>query len=63
MLVRNELYVVSTEDGIGTQGIEEDTVEEPTDDYVEDSKIDENLDIMEFEKRDFDDVEGIEEGD
>jgi hypothetical protein len=58
---RTEIYVASTEKGMGTQGILEDTVDEPTEDDVEDSKIDENLDIMKFEKRDFDDEDGIEE--
>jgi hypothetical protein len=48
-----ELDVASTEEGIGTQGILEDTVAEPTEDNVENSKMDENLDIMESEKRDF----------
>jgi hypothetical protein len=46
---------------MGTEGTLEYTVAEPTDDNVEDSKMDENLDIMEFEKRDFDDENGIEE--
>jgi hypothetical protein len=53
-----EMYVASTEEGVGTQGILEDTVAE---DDVEDSKMDKNLDIMEFEKRYFDDEDGIEE--
>jgi hypothetical protein len=61
MHTATEIYVASTEEGMGTQGILEDTVAEPTEDNVEDSKIDENLDIMEFEKRDFDDEDGIEE--
>jgi hypothetical protein len=56
-----EMYVASTEEGMGTQGILEDTVAKPTDENVEDSKMDENLDIMKFEKRDFDDENGIEE--
>jgi hypothetical protein len=56
-----EIYVASTEEGMGTEGTLEDTVADPTDDNVEDSKMDENLDIMEFEKRDFDDENGIEE--
>jgi hypothetical protein len=46
---------------MGTEGTLEDTVADPTDDNIEDSKMDENLDIMEFEKRDFDDENGIEE--
>jgi hypothetical protein len=54
-----EMYVASTEEGMGTEGTLEDTVAEPTDDNVEDSKMDENLDIMEFEKRDYEN--GIEE--
>jgi hypothetical protein len=56
-----ENYVAYTEEGMGTEGTLEDAVAEPTDDDVEDSKMDENLDIMEFEKRDFDDENGIEE--
>jgi hypothetical protein len=56
-----EIYVASTEEGMGTEGTLEDAVAEPTDENVEDSKMDENLDIMEFEKRDFDDENGIEE--
>jgi hypothetical protein len=56
-----EIYVASTEEGMETEGTLEDTVADPTDDNVEDSKMDENLDIMEFEKRDFDDENGIEE--
>jgi hypothetical protein len=48
---------------MGTEGIVEATVAEPTEDTVEDSKMDENLDIMEFEKRDFDDENGIQEDD
>jgi hypothetical protein len=55
-----EMHVASTEEGMGTQEILEDTVAEPREDDVENSKIDENLDIMEFEKRDFDDEDGIE---
>jgi hypothetical protein len=55
------MCVASTEDGMGTEGIVEATVAEPTEDDVEDSKMDENLDIMEFEKRDFNDENGIEE--
>jgi hypothetical protein len=58
---RTEIYVASTEDGMGTEGTLEDTVAEPTEDDVEDSKMDENLDIMEFEKRAFNDEDGIEE--
>jgi hypothetical protein len=56
-----KIYVASTEEGMGTERTLEDTVAEPTEDDVEDSKMDENLDIMEFEKRDFDDENGIEE--
>jgi hypothetical protein len=56
-----EMYVASTEEGMRTEGTLEDTVDEPTNDNVEDSKMDENLDIMEFEKRAFDDENGIEE--
>jgi hypothetical protein len=56
-----EMYVASTEEGMGSEGTLEDTVAEPTVGNVEDSKMDENLDIMKFEKRDFDDENGIEE--
>jgi hypothetical protein len=56
-----EMYVASTDEGMGTEGTLEDTVDEATEEDVEDSKMDENLDIMEFEKRDFDDENGIEE--
>jgi hypothetical protein len=56
-----EMFVASTDEGMGTEGIVDDTLAEPTEDAVEDSKMDENLDIMEFEKRDFDDENGIEE--
>jgi hypothetical protein len=55
------ICVASTEEGIRTEGIVEASVAEPTEEDVEDSKMDENLDIMEFEKRDFDDENGIEE--
>jgi predicted nucleic acid-binding protein len=56
-----EICVASTEEGMGAEGTLEDTVAEPTVNNVEDSKMDENLDNMEFEKRDFDDENGIEE--
>jgi hypothetical protein len=56
-----ELYAASTEEGMGTEGTLEDTVAEHTDDNVEDSEMDENLDIMESEKRDFNGENGIEE--
>jgi hypothetical protein len=37
-----------------------DTVEEPTEGIEDDSETDENIEIIEIEKRDFDDVEGID---
>jgi hypothetical protein len=53
--------VDSTEEGIGTETTTELGAAGPTEEPVEDSKIDENSDIMDLERRDFDDDQGIEE--
>jgi hypothetical protein len=53
--------VDSTEEGIGTQTTTQVGVAAPTEEPVEDSKIDENSDIMDLERRDFEDDQGIEE--
>jgi hypothetical protein len=53
--------VDSTEEGIGTETTTELGVAGRTEEPVEDSKIDENSDIMDLERRDFDDDQGIEE--
>jgi hypothetical protein len=53
--------VDSTEEGIGTQTTTKVGVAAPTEEPVEDSKIDENSDIMDLERRDFEDDQGIKE--
>lgn len=53
--------VDSTQEGIGTLAPTDTDVVEPTAEDAEDSEIDENHDIMDLEKRDFNDGNGIEE--
>jgi hypothetical protein len=57
---RISMYTYSTGEGITPGGTVDDAVAEATEEVVDDSEINENIDIMEKEKRDFDDVEGIE---
>jgi hypothetical protein len=57
-----EMCIDPTEKGIQTQGTLDDDDAERTEVVEEDSEMEENLDIMEFEKRSFfDDEDGIEE--
>jgi hypothetical protein len=53
--------VESTEKGIPPQGTLDDDEAGRTEEVEEDSEMDEILDIVEFEKRAFDDEDGIEE--
>jgi hypothetical protein len=53
--------VDSTEEGIGTQTTTQVGIAAPTEEPVENSKIDESSDIMDLERRDFEDHQGIEE--
>jgi hypothetical protein len=55
------VLVDSTDEGITTERLLEERVAPPTEEEVEDSEIDENIDIMDLEKRDFNDEDGIEE--
>jgi hypothetical protein len=54
------MYTDSTGEGITPGDTADDAAAEATEEVVDDSEIDENIDIIEMEKRDFDDVEGIE---
>jgi hypothetical protein len=51
------MYTYSTGQGITPGGTIDDAAAEATEEVINDSEID---DIIEMEKRDFDDVEGIE---
>jgi hypothetical protein len=53
-------YVDATEDGISPGSFLQDLTPEALEAVEEDSERDENLEILEIEKRDFDDVEGID---
>jgi protein involved in sex pheromone biosynthesis len=59
MLSRISMYTYSTGEGITPGGTVDDATAEATEEVVGDSEINENIDIIEMEKRDFDDVEGI----
>jgi hypothetical protein len=54
------MYVEPTGVGIITVAAVADTAEEPTEGVEDDSEMDENIEILEIEKRDFDDAEGID---
>jgi hypothetical protein len=54
------MYGVPTGVGILPAGALADPVEEPTEAVEDDSETDENIEIIEIEKSDFDDVEGID---
>jgi hypothetical protein len=60
MSSRISIYTDSTGEGITPGGNVDDTAAKATEEVVDDSEIDENVDIIEMEWRDFDDVEGIE---
>jgi hypothetical protein len=54
------MHIEPTGVGIIPEAALADTVEEPTEAVEDDSETDENIEIIEIEKRDFDDVEGID---
>jgi hypothetical protein len=60
MSSRFGMYVDSTVTGIPQGSSAEELVAFQTEEVDKDSEIDENVEIVEMEKRDFDDVEGIE---
>jgi hypothetical protein len=57
---RTELTVDSTPEGIGTGSTLDDVDAEPTVEQDQGSEIDENVEIFAMERRDFDDVDGID---
>jgi hypothetical protein len=59
MSSRISMYTYSTGEGITPGGMVDDAAAEATEEVVDNSEIDENIDIIEMKKRDFDDVEGI----
>jgi hypothetical protein len=54
------IYVDPTLEGIPPSNILEDSTQDALEAVDEDSEPDENVEILEMEKRDFDDVVGIE---
>jgi hypothetical protein len=58
---RTELVVDSTADGILVGATLEEDEDEPNEQDAKDSEMDENRDILDLERRDFNDEEGIEE--
>jgi hypothetical protein len=55
-----ETHVQPAAEGIGTSNTLDGFDSEPTEEAGRDSEFDENAEISELEKRDFDDVEGME---
>ncbi len=54
------MCVDPTEEGIGTGNTLDDIGYEPHGEEDEDSVFDKNLEILDLERRDFDDVDGID---
>jgi hypothetical protein len=54
------MNVVATEEGISTGNTLDDMDSEPTDDIAESAKTDENIQILEMERRDFDEEDVVE---
>jgi hypothetical protein len=58
---RTEIVVDSTADGNLVGATLEEDEDEPNEQDAKDSEMDENRDILDLERRDFNDEEGIEE--
>jgi hypothetical protein len=54
------MSVVPTAEGIATGNTLDDMDSEPTDDIAESAKTDENIQILEMERRDFDEEDGVD---
>jgi hypothetical protein len=59
-LVLNSKYSLLAVEGIRTSSTLDDVDQDPTDKQGQGSEIDENFEIFEMEKRDFDNENGIE---
>jgi hypothetical protein len=60
---RTEIVVDSIAEGIAVGATLKEDEDEPTEPIQQDSEMDENHYILDLERRDFNDVEGIEEED
>jgi hypothetical protein len=57
---RTEIVVDSTDEGIAVGATLEEDDDDPQESIKKDSEMDENWDILDLERRDFNDEEGIE---